>query len=479
MLGIAMTMPPDEAAVEMTPGVDPHQFTLTPQEVFMMTRALLGRQSVRELLERSGLPEAQGRELLQSLVQKGVLQVEGLPAKAPVDRPTAARPTPAPTVPPVPSQVASAPNVPLPVEVPQDSQPPRPAAQSATAATRATAEAGDEDIPYNQAELDEPCDLTLAQKKRILRAEWLFENRSYHAVFGVRLEAESAAIKKSYFKVSRDFHPDAYFRKELGGFKGKVERIFRELKEAYATLSDAERRAAYERKLSPTQLDEADRPILEKRLAKEMKALAEAERTRERDARVAESLKKKRLAANPMLQRVKKAREWVLAAENAAAAGNASEAVRLAHLAREYAPKDEKVSLRARKIIQVQQLRAARELIQQAQKEAEEGKLAESLETADQALKLSPQNALLNHEACQLFKKAGENKRAMGMAQIAAEHSPYEADYWLLYAELAEGEAEWPLALKAAERLLELRPNARDSNVRLKRVRKAAEKAAR
>ena len=49
----------------------------------------------------------------------------------------------------------------------------------------------------------------------------------------------------------------------------------------------------------------------------------------------------------------------------------------------------------------------------------------------------------------------------------------------MLYAELAEGEAEWPLALKAAERLLELRPNARDSNVRVKRVRKAAEKAAR
>ena len=474
-----MNKPPDEATVEMTPGVDPHQFKLMPQEVFMMTRALLGRQSVRELLDRTGLPENQGWELLQSLVHKGVLQLEGGAFEAPAEiaSPIAAKP-------PTPPAPARAQVVPAPVEVALDASPPSTPAQPSAAAKERVASKSDavgpeeEDIPYNPHELEEPCDLTLAQKKRILRAEWLFENRSYHAVLGVRLEADAASIKKSYFKVSRDFHPDAHFRKELGSFKSKTERIFRELKEAYATLSDPERRATYERKLSPSQLAEEDRPILEKRLASEMKALAEAERTRERDAKVADALKKRRLAANPMLQRVKKAREWVQEAENAAAAGNASEALRLAHLAREYAPKDEKVTLRARKIIQVQQLRAARELIQQARAEAEADKLEASLETADKALKLAPQNALVNHEACQLFKKAGQTKRAMEMAHIAAEHSPYEADYWLLLADLAEGEAQWGLALKASERLLELRPNARDSNVRLKRVRKAAEKSA-
>lgn len=58
--------------------------------------------------------------------------------------------------------------------------------------------------------------------------------------------ADSKAVKRAYFKLSKEFHPDRYFGKELGDYGDKLSRVFQAVKSAFELLSDDNRRRAYE-----------------------------------------------------------------------------------------------------------------------------------------------------------------------------------------------------------------------------------------
>ena len=65
--------------------------------------------------------------------------------------------------------------------------------------------------------------------------------RDYYEVLGVEKGADDAAIKSAYRKLAKQYHPDLH-----PGDKA-AEAKFKEVNEAYSILSDAEKRAAYDR----------------------------------------------------------------------------------------------------------------------------------------------------------------------------------------------------------------------------------------
>ena len=67
------------------------------------------------------------------------------------------------------------------------------------------------------------------------------EKRDYYEVLGVPKDADEATIKKAYRQLAKKYHPDAN-----PGDK-EAEAKFKEAGEAYAVLSDSEKRAAYDR----------------------------------------------------------------------------------------------------------------------------------------------------------------------------------------------------------------------------------------
>lgn len=66
-------------------------------------------------------------------------------------------------------------------------------------------------------------------------------NRDYYEVLGVAKSASLEEIKKAYKKLARKYHPD------LNPNNAEAEKKFKEISEAYAVLSDTEKRSKYDR----------------------------------------------------------------------------------------------------------------------------------------------------------------------------------------------------------------------------------------
>ena len=64
--------------------------------------------------------------------------------------------------------------------------------------------------------------------------------RDYYEVLGVSRDADEATIKKAYRKVAKKYHPD------MNPGDAEAEKKFKEASEAYAVLSDAEKRRQYD-----------------------------------------------------------------------------------------------------------------------------------------------------------------------------------------------------------------------------------------
>ncbi|MDD5641638.1 MAG: DnaJ domain-containing protein, partial [Syntrophales bacterium] len=63
----------------------------------------------------------------------------------------------------------------------------------------------------------------------------------YYKVLGVKREASADEIKKAYRKLAQKYHPD-----KVKGDKRQAEEQFKKISEAYAVLSNAEKRKAYD-----------------------------------------------------------------------------------------------------------------------------------------------------------------------------------------------------------------------------------------
>lgn len=66
------------------------------------------------------------------------------------------------------------------------------------------------------------------------------EKRDYYEVLGVDKGADAGTIKKAYYQLAKKYHPDANPGDKV------AEEKFKEANEAYAVLSDADKRAKYD-----------------------------------------------------------------------------------------------------------------------------------------------------------------------------------------------------------------------------------------
>ncbi len=237
---------------------DAKSFPLSPTDGFVLSR-VDGTLDEEDLAQSTGLPEAQVQASLAKLEAMGLISFDGGP-------PTPAQSSPMASG----SRVSSSVNLraaatsaihktpatatstaPSPAPAPGATAPLRqtPPAQPAVSIPRMT--------PEEEAALVEDIDLDADLRRRVIEAFRDLDQRDHYALLGVEVSADKKVVKRAYFELAAAFHPDRYFRKRLGSFKVRMEAVFARLTIAHDTLSDKEKRSAYDSYLSEQRIAQA------------------------------------------------------------------------------------------------------------------------------------------------------------------------------------------------------------------------------
>ncbi|WP_437993436.1 DnaJ domain-containing protein [Sorangium sp. So ce145] len=209
------------------PGYDLKSLPLKPAEAFLLSR-IDGVLTDRDLSLITGMSHGDTVEVLRRLRDLGAILLDGEPSGQPPPRDAARR---AAAVDPEKTMPSGSEAAPLGRDALQHM----------------------ESLPlYDPAELDEPVELAPDRKRRILDLYYRLEDLSYYALLGVADQADKKQIKSAYYQLAPEFHPDTYFRKQLGSYKPKIEAIFTRITLAHDTLTSKQRRTEYDAYLEQT-----------------------------------------------------------------------------------------------------------------------------------------------------------------------------------------------------------------------------------
>jgi curved DNA-binding protein CbpA len=86
-------------------------------------------------------------------------------------------------------------------------------------------------------------------REELSRKMHFFANADFYEVLGVSRHATMGEIKRAYYQLAKQFHPDRYRRPEYSSLRPKLEAVFARITQAYQALSDPAQRAAYDSKL--------------------------------------------------------------------------------------------------------------------------------------------------------------------------------------------------------------------------------------
>jgi hypothetical protein len=189
-----------------------------PQEGFVLSR-VDGHTSLEEILLLVPFDEPVAMIILRRLWEIGAIDVPGV-ARTMVQRPPAQG------------------SVPAAIPLSEDSAP--------------TAILDDEPktnrvVTSKPSGVDTPDQVLSPEARR--RIDGFFESletRTAFELLEVAVTADTREIKRAYFRLSKEFHPDRYFGRELGPYADRLSKIFQAVKAAFELLSDPGRRAAYE-----------------------------------------------------------------------------------------------------------------------------------------------------------------------------------------------------------------------------------------
>ena len=256
-------------------------------------------------------------------------------------------------------------------------------------------------------ELDPSLDLSIEFQSEVLAFEQRLD-RPYTEILGVAKDADARVLRRAYFKLSKEFHPDRYFRKNLGAFEARIERVFCKIAEAFEILSDPSARAEMEKSLAAAPPSAPAGPRLHGRTTPHaFSLLARIDRERRRKAK---QYYETGVAARGIDAWVEAAQQLRLAI--ACDPGNA-----------EYKEAFGEANRRSNELL-------ATRYMKEADARYELGEYSEAYKRYVDALHCRPFDAEANHRAAKLaWRIESDLKAAKEYAARACEVSPENADY--------------------------------------------------
>lgn len=244
---------PIHERLRQNPVVKPEMLTLTAQEGFVLSR-LDGHTSLRELILMIGLPADETVAILQRLRKLGALLREGELPELVAARTARARDA-AQARPAAPGGRTSQPDR-APAQATARSQPLTGQAQGTPAPALDDAELDAEE----RAAMAEANDLGERERRRILAMRRQVGRVDYFTLLGVPQDVSKRDLQRSYFRLSKEFHPDIYYAKNTGSFGPWLALVFETLSKGFETLRDAKSRERYQSTLAGREQGSQSRP---------------------------------------------------------------------------------------------------------------------------------------------------------------------------------------------------------------------------
>jgi curved DNA-binding protein CbpA len=427
----------------LAPDCDATQLSLTAAEGYLLSR-IDGATPWRLLREMAGIPADEADSCLTRWVEDGLLDVVSEASASSASMPPEAADSGAATV-----DAAEAPCEPSPV------------------------------LQIDESQIDDRLDLDIDVQRRILEFEASL-GLPYHELLDVPRGSEPKVVKRAYFKLSKEFHPDRYFRKEIGVYVQRLERIFKKVLEAHEMLSDPDlcqvenqqdsAQAMEESASAPASpsesADESAVPIPE-----EPKPLTKLERLRQRMPF--------RIDQAAIVARREKAQEIFRAAELSMNAGRLSEAEASIRIAISFDPaRSEFKEALGTMRIQAAGARATK-LLASPSERMSDGELREVLNLLEDVLIYRPHDPDLNDRAARVCLQLGKLDLASGYVETLIERTPDSAACHTLAGRIYRERNDLDAAVIAFETALKLDEDDLDARRALASLRIGARNAAR
>lgn len=234
--------------LRVSPGFDPLEAGVGPEEYFLLSR-VDGNTPLRSVLLDSGLSVDKAVGIIMRLRTIGALL---LPGEA-TPTPSPARPSTAPPVTGKQPALRTAAGT-----GPGPSGPASSIPFTHDLALPAT-------TPDEQRALAEDVELDETERRRILAMARLIEKNDPYQLLGVSGAADPKTLKRAYFLLSKEVHPDRYYGKRLGSFAERMTTVFEATSRAYNKITSGNKRSS----ASQTAID-SDQPQTPQEYAAEL-----------------------------------------------------------------------------------------------------------------------------------------------------------------------------------------------------------------
>lgn len=299
---------------------------------------------------------------------------------------------------------------------------------------------------------EENIDIDADRQREIEALEAKMGGTNHYEFLGVASGASTEEVRTAFHALSRKFHPDRFFGKNLGSFKARLDKVFKRLVEANQTLTDPEKLKAY---LEANPFVRA--AVKAANPSSNAPTSAPAAKTAEETSRDAE--RRARLAKHPYLAKSGKIQELVNRAKTHISKGEFSHAFTQLNLAAQFDPTNLEVKTM---LIEVrrknEELRSAEDF-KRGQEALSRGEDDLAINAFKSAANTNSKNAEAAFKAASLLeRRRNDTKEASSYAQKAVEAAPTNPEYRVLLGRLLEEAGMKALAKKHYEEAVRLDP---------------------
>lgn len=346
---------------------------------------------------------------------------------------------------------------------------------------------------FDTRQLLERCELSIAVRKEIIFLDSAADRLDHFEYLGMAPSAEKKDWRRAYFRFSKRFHPDTFFRRDVGSFGPLAEKIYARATQIHdAFSSNDDLRTVYFRAV--TARNQAYRDALETaRLAREAqkqqqiaaeakaKAEAEAERRaelkrqairrkaalRDRLDRTTQGRRERR--GNPMQGRIDRAAQFYEQGMQQYEREKFVAAATSLQLAKNFDPKNTTYAQAYERVSEKANAIRAEQIWKRGFMQESVARFDEAMVLYAEAVELQPRPDFCIHLAELMLSMDQDMHRAAKLCQIACAAQPENVDYLLVLARIYERESLVKKATATLEKAAKLSPK----DERIKKAQKA------